>query len=71
MGSPRLGRDHANALYKKDEWAEFDLRGEVVRAKILDVEHDGRLIIELEDGSTISEGTDTLRHIVYGTDIPK
>jgi len=65
----RLARDHYNALYKKEEWAEFDLRGEVVRAKILDVENDGRLIIELEDGSVTSEGTDTLRHIVYGTDI--
>jgi len=67
----RLSHDHAEHLYMKGHWTEFDLRGKVVRAKILDCENDGRLMVELEDGKIISEGTGAIRQILYGTDIPK
>lgn len=67
----RLARDHANALYLKGRWTAFDLRGDVVRARILDVEEDGRLTIETEAGKVVSEGLGKLRHILYGTDILK
>ena len=65
----RLAHDHSNALYLKGRWTEFSLRGKVIRARILDVEDDGRLIIETDSGDVISEGHALLRHILYGIDI--
>lgn len=66
----RLAHDHAENLYMKDQWTEFSYRGEVVKAKILDCENDGRLIVELECGTVVSEGTGSIKQILYGTDIP-
>lgn len=65
----RLAHDHAENLYMKDQWTDFSLKGEVVKAKILDCENDGRLIVELEGGNVVSEGTGDIRQILYGTDI--
>lgn len=53
--------DYVNALWARERWVPFMLDGTMIRARPLDVERDGRLIIEHEDGRVLPYGLERLR----------
>lgn len=54
-------QDYIDALWMRGRWASFELDGQPVKARPLDVDRDGRLIVELEDGRTEAFGLHRLR----------
>lgn len=53
--------DYVNALWARNRWVPFTLDGAPITARPLDVEPDGRLIIEHEGGRVQAYGLDRLR----------
>jgi BirA family biotin operon repressor/biotin-[acetyl-CoA-carboxylase] ligase len=54
-------RDYVDALWMRGRWASFELDGAPIKARPLDVDPDGRLIVELEDGRTEALGLHRIR----------
>ena len=53
--------DYLNALWSRSRWVAFELDGMAITARPIDVDAEGRLIIEHEDGSVKAYGMDRLR----------
>lgn len=53
--------DYANALWARNRWVDVVLDGRTVKGRPLDVDADGRLILETENGLTQAYGLERLR----------
>jgi BirA family biotin operon repressor/biotin-[acetyl-CoA-carboxylase] ligase len=58
--------EYGDALWARNRWVDMELDGMPVKARPLDVDDDGRLIVELEDGRTEVFGLDRLRFAPRG-----
>ncbi len=56
-----LMEPYTDVLWAKGRWAELTLDGGNVIARPMDVDHSGRLILELEDGNVHALGMDRVR----------
>ena len=58
---PALGSDFSDALWSVGRWTGFELDGNPITARAMDVDSDGRLIVETEDGKVTAYGLERLR----------
>jgi len=60
-GDGRLESAYSSLLWARGRWSEVDLDGVRIRARPMDVDRHGRLIVELEGGVVGAYGLDRLR----------
>ena len=58
---PGLGSDYSDALWAIGRWTTFVLDDKNITARAVDVDSDGRLIVETEDGKVAAYGLERLR----------
>jgi BirA family biotin operon repressor/biotin-[acetyl-CoA-carboxylase] ligase len=56
-----LGRRYLDRLWSRGRWAAAELDGNALMVRPMDVDGQGRLIVEREDGSVLAYGLDRLR----------
>ena len=52
---------YSDRLWTRGRWVDMTLDGEPIKARTMDVDEHGKLIIEREDGSVVAYGLDRLR----------
>ncbi|MEO8068022.1 MAG: biotin--[acetyl-CoA-carboxylase] ligase [Flavobacteriales bacterium] len=60
-GVPGIAEDYSALLWAKGRWTPFELNGTRITARPVDVDADGRLIVETEDGKVAAYGLERLR----------
>lgn len=58
--------EFSEALWSRGSWTGFELDGQPFKARPLDVDQEGRLVIELENGQVNAYGTERLRFALRG-----
>lgn len=61
QGDPAIATDYSALLWAKGRWSPFELDGKPITARPVDVDADGRLIVETQDGVVAAYGLERLR----------
>jgi BirA family biotin operon repressor/biotin-[acetyl-CoA-carboxylase] ligase len=58
---PKLHSEYSDLLWAKGRWTTFEVEGGTMAGRAMDVDADGRLIVEAEDGTVVPYGLEKLR----------